>query len=117
MISLRRLKSSGKTKMNRLKQITQYWRKYYTSRNYQGAELEEVINSRLEEGMEEIKKNMDSKKNYSHWAKRKDRFYPTLITHDTLPSAVYETREDSDGNTYLREIAFPSDELILIPGT
>lgn len=56
-------------------------------------------------------------KNYSHWAKRKDRYYPTLVTHDTIPSAVYETREDSDGNTYLRKIDFPSDELVLIPGT
>ncbi len=56
-------------------------------------------------------------RNYSHWAKRKDRFYPTLVTHDTMPSAVYEAREDSDGNVYLREIAFPSDDLILIPGT
>lgn len=56
-------------------------------------------------------------RNYSHWAKRKDRYYPTLVTHDTIPSGVYESREDSDGNTYLREIAFPSDELVLIPGT
>ena len=56
-------------------------------------------------------------RNFSHWAKRKDRFYPTLVTHDTIPPAVYETREDSDGNTYLREIAFPSDELLTIPGT
>jgi energy-coupling factor transporter ATP-binding protein EcfA2 len=63
--------------------------------------------------------NMENKKekNFSHWAKRKDRFYPTLVTHEAIPSAVYETREDSDGNIYLREIAFPSDELILIPGT
>ncbi len=64
------------------------------------------------ETMSEIKKE-----NYSHWAKRKDRFYPTLVTHDTMPSGVYETREDSDGNTYLRKIDFPSDELVLIPGT
>lgn len=63
--------------------------------------------------MTEIKKE----KNYSHWAKRKDRFYPTLVTHNTVPAGVYETREDSDGNVYLREIAFPSDELVLIPGT
>jgi energy-coupling factor transporter ATP-binding protein EcfA2 len=56
-------------------------------------------------------------KNYTHWAKRKDRFYPTLVTHDVIPAAVYESREDSDGNVYLREIAFPSDELVLIPGT
>jgi energy-coupling factor transporter ATP-binding protein EcfA2 len=56
-------------------------------------------------------------KNYTHWAKRKDRFYPTLVTHDVIPSAVYESREDSEGNTYLREIAFPSDDLLLIPGT
>lgn len=62
-------------------------------------------------GLEKVEKN------YSHWAKRKDRFYPTLVTHDTVPSAVYETREDSDGNTYLRKIAFPTDELVLIPGT
>lgn len=56
-------------------------------------------------------------KNYTHWAKRKDRFYPTLVTHDFIPSAVYESREDSEGNTYLRKIAFPSDDLLLIPGT
>jgi len=56
-------------------------------------------------------------KNYTHWAKRKDRFYPTLVTHDLIPSAVYESREDSEGNTYLRKIAFPSDDLLLIPGT
>lgn len=63
--------------------------------------------------MTEIK----TEKNYSHWAKRKDRYYPTLVTHDVIPSGVYETREDSDGNTYLRKIDFPSDELVLIPGT
>ena len=51
------------------------------------------------------------------WVKRKDRFYPTLVTHEIIPPAVYETREDTDGNTYLREIAFPSDQLLLIPGT
>jgi energy-coupling factor transporter ATP-binding protein EcfA2 len=61
--------------------------------------------------------NVKKDRNFSHWAKRKDRFYPTLVTHDTIPSGVYESREDSDGNTYLREIAFPSDELLLIPGT
>jgi hypothetical protein len=71
--------------------------------------------------MAEVSKESDmadkKEKNYSHWAKRKDRFYPTLVTHDTIPAAVYECREDPDGNTYLREIAFPSDELLLIPGT
>lgn len=67
-----------------------------------------------EELMTEIIKK---EKDYSHWAKRKDRFYPTLVTHDTIPAGVYESKEDSDGNTYLREIAFPSDELVLIPGT
>lgn len=56
-------------------------------------------------------------RNYSNWAKRKDRFYPTLVTHDTIPVGVYESREDSDGNTYVREIEFPSDELVIIPGT
>jgi hypothetical protein len=56
-------------------------------------------------------------RNYTHWAKRKDRFYPTLVTHDIIPPAVYESREDSEGNVFLREIAFPSDDLLLIPGT
>lgn len=56
-------------------------------------------------------------RNYSHWAKRKDRFYPTLVTDTTVPPGVYESREDSEGNTYLREIKFPSDELVVIPGT
>jgi hypothetical protein len=65
----------------------------------------------------EMTETTKKEKNYSHWAKRKDRFYPTLVTHDTIPAGVYETREDSDGNKYLRRIAFPSDELILIPGT
>jgi energy-coupling factor transporter ATP-binding protein EcfA2 len=60
---------------------------------------------------------INKEKNYTHWAKRKDRFYPTLVTHDTIPAAVYESREDSEGNTYLRKIAFPSDDLLLIPGT
>jgi ATPase family associated with various cellular activities (AAA) len=62
-------------------------------------------------------KEFKEERNHTHWAKRKDRFYPTLVTHDTIPAAVYETRKDSDGNVYLRQIAFPSDELILIPGT
>jgi hypothetical protein len=88
------------------------WRRYYASQNYQGAELDALVESKMEGRMEAPKE-----KNYSHWAKRKDRFYPTLVTHDTIPSAVYETKEDSEGNTYLREIAFPSDELVLIPGT
>jgi hypothetical protein len=68
-----------------------------------------------ERGMNMEKAKID--RNYSHWAKRKDRFYPTNVTHDTIPSAVYESREDSEGNTYLREIAFPTDDLLLIPGT
>lgn len=95
--------------------ITRRWRNYYTSLNYQGDRLKQAVEKR----MEGIVAEMDKKKerNYSHWAKRKDRFYPTLVTHDIIPAGVYESREDSDGNTYLREIAFPSDELVLIPGT
>jgi hypothetical protein len=81
----------------------------WISRSYQGEQLKE----KAEKIMEEPKKE----KNYSHWAKRKDRFYPTLITHSSVPSGVYESKEDSDGNVYFREIAFPSDNLISIPGT
>ena len=67
--------------------------------------------------LKEEKLELKKEKNYSHWAKRKDRFYPTLVTHDIIPPAVYESREDTEGNTFLREIAFPSDELVLIPDT
>jgi len=55
-------------------------------------------------------------RNYSHWVKRKDRFYPTFITHDKLPSAVYEAREDQEGNVFFRKIDFPADDLLTIPG-
>jgi len=67
--------------------------------------------------MLEEERKEKKERNHTHWAKKKDRFYATLVTHEAIPSGVYESREDSDGNTYLREIAFPSDELILIPGT
>jgi energy-coupling factor transporter ATP-binding protein EcfA2 len=92
-----------------------YWHQYYAELNYQGPALADAIERQMEGYM--ANESIKTEKNYSHWAKRKDRFYPTLVTHDTIPSGVYETREDSDGNTYLREIAFPSDELVLIPGT
>ena len=98
-----------------LKALTKTYKRYYASQNYQGNELKKKIETRLE-NLEE-KMNTRKEPNYSHWAKRKDRFYPTLVTHESIPAAVYESREDSDGNVYLREIAFPSDELVLIPGT
>jgi hypothetical protein len=55
-------------------------------------------------------------KSFSHWAKRGNRFYPTNVTHDKLPSGVYEAKADSDGATFAREIAFPADSLLSLPG-
>jgi hypothetical protein len=90
------------------------WARWYKSKNYRGKGLENAL-AKIRERIMAVEIKND--RNYSHWAQRKDRFYPTLVTHDTIPPAVYESREDSDGNTYLRKIAFPSDELLLIPGT
>jgi hypothetical protein len=93
---------------------TSYYRRHYKKLGYTGKSLDRMVEKYEESNMTlEIKKE----KNYSHWAKRKDRFYPTLVTHDIIPSDIYESREDSEGNVYLRKIAFPSDELLLIPGT
>ena len=55
-------------------------------------------------------------KDYTHWSKRKNRFYPTNATHDKLPSGVYEARSDNEDNIYAREIKFPSDSLLVLPG-
>jgi energy-coupling factor transporter ATP-binding protein EcfA2 len=55
-------------------------------------------------------------KNYSHWVKRKDRFYPANVTHNTLPSGVYEAKADTEDNVFFRLIEFPSDDLLSIPG-
>lgn len=98
------------------KELAQYWRRHHKRRDYQGEALEDAVKSKMGEDMETEAQNK-KEKNYTHWAKRKDRFYPTLVTHNIIPAGVYETREDSDGDVYLREIAFPSDELVLIPGT
>jgi energy-coupling factor transporter ATP-binding protein EcfA2 len=65
----------------------------------------------------ETTQQLKSAQNHSHWAKKKERFYPTLVTHNSVPSGVYESKQDADGDVFLREIEFPSDELILIPGT
>ena len=56
-------------------------------------------------------------KNFSHWSKRRDRFYPTNVTHAHLPSGVYEAKTDSEGNVFCVKIDFPADCLIDIPGT
>ena len=84
------------------------------SKNLQGKALDKEIKQKAEQMGDEIN---NGNKNYSHWAKRKDRFYPTLVTHETLPSDVYESKEDSDSNYYFKRISFPSDELLNIPGT
>lgn len=55
-------------------------------------------------------------RNYSHWAKRKDRYYPTNVTHDSIPSGVYEAKEDSEGMVFFRQIVFPADDLLTMPG-
>jgi hypothetical protein len=103
--------------MRSFNKLIKSWRSYYASQNYQGAKLDHAVEKQMELENAIMINQIKKDKNYSHWAKRKDRFYPTLVTDDFIPAAVYESREDSDGNTYLREIAFPSDELILIPGT
>lgn len=56
------------------------------------------------------------KHSYSHWNKTKDRFYPVNATHDSLPSAIYETAYDNDSNVYGKTIEFPTDELLHMPG-
>jgi|SRR6267378_4256956 len=88
--------------------------KQAVSKNYQGQGLYREVNKRVDKMSDDVN---SSSKNYSHWAKRKDRFYPTLVTHDTLPAEVYESKEDSDSNYYFKRIEFPSDELVNIPGT
>jgi len=60
---------------------------------------------------------LNTDKNFSHWSKRKDRFYPTNVTHNNLPSAVYEPRIDGEENVYAVKLDFPADSLIHIPGT
>jgi hypothetical protein len=55
-------------------------------------------------------------KNHTHWTKRKDRYYPANVTHQKLPAGIYETRVDGDGNVFAREIVFPSDSLLVMPG-
>ncbi len=56
-------------------------------------------------------------KNFTHWSLKQDRFYATNVTHDTLPAGVYESDKDENDNVYLREIEFPSDELITMADT
>jgi hypothetical protein len=56
-------------------------------------------------------------KSFSHWAKRGNRFYPINATHNLLPKGVYEAKADSDGQTFAREIDFPADTLLSLPGT
>src|SRR6266403_3481148 len=56
-------------------------------------------------------------KNFTHWSLKQDRFYATNVTHNTLPAGVYESEEDENSNVYLREIEFPSDELMSMAGT
>lgn len=56
-------------------------------------------------------------KQFSHWSKRGERFYPTNVTHNILPGAVYEAKVDGDGNVFGVKIDFPSDSLLDIPGT
>lgn len=60
---------------------------------------------------------MAKPKNFTHWSLKQDRFYAANITHAALPSGVYESAEDENNNVYLREIEFPSDELITMTGT
>lgn len=55
-------------------------------------------------------------RNYSHWSKRHDRFYPINASHKSLPDGVYEAHVDHEGDVYVTQIAFPSDELLNIPG-
>jgi hypothetical protein len=73
----------------------------------------------MESPMAKEERNWDyinKDKSFSHWAKRGNRFYPTNVTHDKLPSGVYEAKADSDGQTFAREIAFPADALLSLPG-
>lgn len=56
-------------------------------------------------------------KQFSHWSKRGERFYPTNVTHDRLPGAVYEAKVDGEGDVFGVKIDFPSDVLLDIPGT
>jgi SpoVK/Ycf46/Vps4 family AAA+-type ATPase len=56
-------------------------------------------------------------KNFSHWSKRTDRFYPANVTHTSLPSGIYEAKIDSNDNVFAVKIDFPSDSLVDIPGT
>lgn len=56
-------------------------------------------------------------RNFTHWSLKQDRFYATNVTHNALPPGVYESEEDENSNAYLREIEFPSDELISMAGT
>lgn len=59
---------------------------------------------------------VNTDKNFSHWSKRKDRFYPTNVTHSSLPSGVYEAKADAEGNVYFTKIEFPADDLMSMPG-
>lgn len=56
-------------------------------------------------------------KTFTHWSLKQDRFYATNVTHDILPSGVYESATDENENVFLREIEFPSDELVTMAGT
>src|ERR1700730_14704686 len=56
-------------------------------------------------------------KNFTHWSLKNGRFYATNVTHAVIPAGVYESAADENDNVFLREIEFPSDDLITMTGT
>lgn len=60
---------------------------------------------------------LEKAKTFTHWSQKNDRFYATNVTHSSIPSAVYESGTDENDVVYLREIEFPTDELIDLSGT